>query len=82
MVRIADGHALAAGVAQSALVGGLAGIMQMPPARSLRLVTSVIFGVVRSLFGSAKGLRDVNPNSDGLMTAFRASQAVTETWHA
>lgn len=80
MVRIAEDHALAAGVAQCAVFGGLAGIMQMPPARSLRLVTSVIFDVVRSSFGSAKGLQDVDLNSDGLTAAVRASQAVTESW--
>lgn len=54
--------------------------MKIPLARSLRQATSAIFDVVRSLFGSAKGLQDVNLNRDGLTTAVRASQVVGETW--
>ncbi|RYC80258.1 hypothetical protein BFJ63_vAg16854 [Fusarium oxysporum f. sp. narcissi] len=77
---MAEDHALAASVAQCPLVDGLAGVMQMPLARSLRLATTAVSDAVGSYLGGAKEPQYLKLNSDGSTTAVMASQEAAEGW--
>lgn len=74
-----EDHSLKAGIAQCPLVDGLAGSMQMPVLRSLKLIATAIADVVGSFFG-AKEPRYVDLTSDGSTPALMASPEVVEGW--
>ncbi|GJC85985.1 putative protein in traX-finO intergenic region [Colletotrichum liriopes] len=77
---MADDHELAAGIAQCPLVDGLAGVLQIPLARSLRLATTAAADIVGSYLLGAKEPQYVKLVSDGSTTAVMASQEAAEGW--
>ncbi len=76
---MSEDHSLKAGIAQCPLVDGLAGSMQMPVMRSLRLTATAIADVVGALFGAKEPLY-VDLTSDGSTPAVMASPEVVEGW--
>ncbi|KAK2056390.1 alpha/beta-hydrolase [Colletotrichum caudatum] len=77
---MAEDHGLAAGIAQCPLVDGLAGVMQMPLARSLRLAAVATADIVGSYLLGVKEPRYVDLVSDGSTPAVMASQEAAEGW--
>jgi fermentation-respiration switch protein FrsA (DUF1100 family) len=76
---ISEDHELATAIAQCPIVDGLAGSMQMPVLRSLRLTATAVADVVGSFLG-AKEPRYVALTSDGSTPAILASQEVIVGW--
>ncbi|KAK1462133.1 hypothetical protein CMEL01_14100 [Colletotrichum melonis] len=80
-VLMAEDHELAAGIAQCPLVDGLAGVMQMPLLRSLRLATTAAADIVGSYILGTKEPKYVDLISDGSTTAVMASQEAYDGWN-
>ncbi|KAF6791393.1 alpha beta hydrolase [Colletotrichum musicola] len=76
---MSEDHALAAGIAQCPLVDGLAGCLQMPLLRSLKLAAVAAADIGGRLVG-AEEPRYVKMVSDGSSTAVMASKEVEEGW--